>query len=381
MKVLLHCVYYPPEIGGLESHVAGLAEELVGRGHEVRVVTSRSRPELARNEEKRGVGLERTALPSRTPPGWVAFAVGSIPATLHHAEWADIVHAQAIASVVPAGIAAERFGRPWLASFHTSHFLMRARRRAWRPVLRRLVRWPDFALAASREIADVARDLAPGTRVEALTNGVDTDRFRPLHHAGTPTPGAPTLIVPRRLFRKNGVEHLVRAIPEIRIRFPGIRVRIVGDGPERTRLEALAADLGVAGAIRFEGAVSHDEMPERLAQADLAIFPSLMEATSVAALEAMACGLPVVATRVGGLPEIVDESVGALVPPADPGAIAEAVIDLLESDDLGRRGARARSRVVHRWSNTRLVARHLEIYEDLRARRPVREPTFEGTRS
>lgn len=378
MKVLLHCVYYPPEIGGLESHVAGLAEELVGRGHEVRVVTSRSRPDLARNEEKRGVGLERTPLPARTPPGWVAFAVGSIPATLRHAKWADIVHAQAFASVVPAGIAAERLGRPWLASFHTSHFLMRARRRAWRPALRRLVRWPDFALAASREIADVARDLAPGTRVEALTNGVDTDRFHP-PHARTAEPGAPTLIVPRRLFRKNGVEHLVRAVPGIRVRFPGIRVRIVGDGPERARLEALATDLGVAGAIRFEGSVSHDEMPERLARADLAIFPSLMEATSVAALEAMACGLPVVATRVGGLPEIVDESVGALVPPADPGAIAAAVIGLLDSDELARRGARARSRVVHRWSNARLVARHLEIYEDLRAGRPVREPTFEGT--
>jgi glycosyltransferase involved in cell wall biosynthesis len=99
-----------------------------------------------------------------------------------------------------------------------------------------------------------------------------------------------------------------------------------------------------------------------------------MEATSVAALEAMACGRPVVATRVGGLPEIVDGSVGALVPPADPEALARAVVDLLQRQDLEALGTRARERVVRYWSNDRLVDRHLEIYAALVEGRAVPAP-------
>jgi glycosyltransferase involved in cell wall biosynthesis len=90
-----------------------------------------------------------------------------------------------------------------------------------------------------------------------------------------------------------------------------------------------------------------------------------MEATSVAALEAMACELPVAASRVGGLPEIVDADVGALFEPADPGSLAGAVVTLLQDPALHERGRRARARVVERWSNDRLVERHLEIYREL----------------
>jgi glycosyltransferase involved in cell wall biosynthesis len=94
-----------------------------------------------------------------------------------------------------------------------------------------------------------------------------------------------------------------------------------------------------------------------------------MEATSVAALESMACELPVAASRVGGLPEIVDEDVGALFEPADPGALATAVVTLLESPRRAALGQAARERVRARWTNDRLVERHLTIYEDLIARR------------
>jgi glycosyltransferase involved in cell wall biosynthesis len=90
-----------------------------------------------------------------------------------------------------------------------------------------------------------------------------------------------------------------------------------------------------------------------------------MEATSVAALEAMACGLPVVASDVGGLPEIVDPTVGALVPPGDPVALAEAVAGVLADPRRSEKGRLARDRVVARWSNDRLVERHLEIYREL----------------
>jgi glycosyltransferase involved in cell wall biosynthesis len=117
-------------------------------------------------------------------------------------------------------------------------------------------------------------------------------------------------------------------------------------------------------------------MPGLLASGEIAIFPSLMEATSVAALEAMACERPVLATDVGGLPEIVEERVGGLVPPRDPGGLARGVVRLLRDPHLVEKGQIARERVVTHWSNARLVDRHLEIYEDLIAGREVRSPSI-----
>ena len=376
MKVLLHCVYYPPEVGGLESHVSGLAVGLVERGMEVRVVTSRSREHLSREEELDGVRIRRVWLPSRSPLGWLGYSLGSLPVTRRWGRWADVIHAQSFASVLPAGLSAA--GRPWLASFHTSHFLMRARRAIWTPILRWLVRWPDHALAASGEIAEVAMQLAGGRSVESLTNGVDTEEFRRQKRPTGDSDPARTIIVPRRLVRKNGVEFLVRALPEIRSGFPDVRVLVIGDGPERGDLEALATELGVVESIHFLGSRPHSEMPSLLSSGEIAVFPSLMEATSVGALEAMSCQLAVVASTVGGLPEIVDDQVGMLVPPRDASALARAVLGLLGDEQRTEKGRRGRERVVARWSNQRLVERHVEIYEDLLEGRPVTGPSAAG---
>ena len=183
-----------------------------------------------------------------------------------------------------------------------------------------------------------------------------------------PEMGRRRVIVPRRLFHKNGVEYFVRAVPLI-ARTVDIEAVLVGDGPERDRLERLAGELGVSDRVRFLGARKNSEMPGLLSSAELAVFPSLMEATSVAALECMSCALPVAASDVGGLPEIVDAEVGGLFRPADPADLARVVSDLLHNADLRALGASARARVVDNWSNARLAARHLDIYEELIRRR------------
>ena len=327
------------------------------------MVTSLSRPGLPRHEEMEGVQVWRTAMPSRTPLGWAAHAFGSAPRLVRVARDAQVIHAQAFPSVVPGVLARARSGAPLVATYHTSHFLKRAEMPAWRPLLSRLVRWPDYRLAASVEIARVAESLAPGTRCEPVTNGVETSIFRrvdPVLQASSRR----RIVVPRRLFHKNGVEYFVRAMPKI-VEGVDAEAVLVGDGPERPRLEALAAELEVAHRIRFLGARPNTEMPGLLSSADLAVFPSLMEATSVAALECMACELPVAASRVGGLPEIVDDEVGGLFEPADPDDLARRVVALLGRDDLPELGARAGSRVVAHWSNERLADRHLEVYRQV----------------
>ena len=364
MKIVMHCVYFPPEVGGLESHVYYLCRGLVQRGCQVSVVTSRSRPGLASHEILDGIAVWRTWLPARNSVGWIVHAGGSTAKLAMAAQDADIIHAQAFQSVLPGFVVKRATGAPLVSTWHTSHFLKRADSPFWRPIFRRLLEWSDHNLAASVEIADVARGIAPKTPVEPLANGVETDIFK------RSTPSLPAtdrlrIVLPRRLFEKNGVAFFVRAMPLI-VEQANVEAVVVGDGPEREELEALTGSLGMSERIQFLGARSHADMPGLLSSADLAVFPSLMEATSVAALESMACELPVAASDVGGLPEIVNEDVGALFEPGNPTALAQAVIGLLARADLRDMGREARSRVVEKWSNARLVDRHLEVYRRLR---------------
>ncbi|MEZ4414687.1 MAG: glycosyltransferase family 4 protein [Gemmatimonadota bacterium] len=363
MNIVMHCVYFPPEVGGLESHVYYLGRALVRAGHSVAVVTSRSLPEAPAYEVMEGIEVYRTWFPARNPVGWMVHAAGSVPVTRRLAYRADIIHAQAFQSVPPCALARRGRKVPLVATLHTSHFLMRAQKPAWKPVLKRIVTAPDHVFAASGEIAAVAESLAPGVRVEPLTNGVETDLFRPVK-AAFPPGSRRRIVVPRRLFPKNGVEYFIRALPTI-VAGADVEALLVGDGPERERLEQLAQELGVADRVRFLGRQPNEEMPSLLCSAELAVFPSLMEATSVAALESMACERPVAASRVGGLPEIVDDEVGGLFAPADPEDLARVVLGLLRRPDLRELGARGRQRVESHWSNRRLAERHLDVYQDL----------------
>lgn len=366
MNILMQCMYFPPEVGGLESHVYTLCRELVRRGHRVTMLTSRSRPGLPRREVIDGVDVRRVWLPSRTPVGWIAHAAATTPVHYRLSRNADLFHAQDFAAVPPAWPARWRYRRPppLVLTVHTSHFLVRARRPLWKPILRRIVASADYLLAPSRELLDTALALYPHRRAQVLLNAVDTETFRRTSATLPPTTRR-RVIVPRRLFPKNGVEYFVRALPRIAAAVD-VEAIVVGDGPERARLDRLAAELGVDGRIRFLGAKPHVEMPGVFSSAEIAVIPSLMEASSVAALEAMACGIPVAASRVGGLPEIIDESVGTLFEPGNPDSLAEAVVRAL-SDRVGllRKGDAARRRVVDRFSLGRLVDRHLEIYHDL----------------
>lgn len=359
----MHCVYFPPEVGGLESHIFYLCRGLVARGHQVDAVTSRSMAGLPEHEVMDGVRVWRTWMPSRNPLGWAAHAFCSTPRLGALAADADVLHAQDIAAVLPCMFAQRVRNAPIVTTWHTSHFLKRARSRFWRPVFRQYLRAADHNLAASQEIAAVAEEIAPDVHVEPLTNGVETSLFRRVAPTLSPPPTPRRrLVVPRRLFPKNGVEYFVRAMPEI-VKSEDVEAVVIGDGPERGALERLAAEIGVSDRVSFLGARPHADMPGLLSSADLAVFPSLMEATSVAALESMACELPVAASRVGGLPEIVDDAVGALFEPADPAALAAAVTTLLRGGRLRELGRAARERVVTQWSNERLVDRHVQVYE------------------
>jgi glycogen(starch) synthase len=359
---LQQSLYFPPEFGGLESYVLDLCRGLTRAGHRVTMLTSRSMRSVPREQTVEGVRVVRTWFGGKHALGWGAHVVGSIPAHGRLARSADVLHAQTFATAPPAIASRRRFGQPLVLTLHTSHFQRLHRKPAWRPFLRWLISSADWVFTASEQLRAMALDVIERPRVEALTNAADTDVFRPVPPTlPSPPDGVRRLVAPVRLFPPKGVVHLVDALPLLLERMP-VEVVVLGDGPDRAALEARAERNGVAHAMRFLGRQPRESMPGLLCSADAAVLPSLMEATSIAALEAMACGVPVAASAVGGLPELIDEEVGTLFRAADPADLAGRVASLLEREDLPEMGRRARRRVVERWSLDRLVRRHEEVY-------------------
>jgi glycosyltransferase involved in cell wall biosynthesis len=164
---------------------------------------------------------------------------------------------------------------------------------------------------------------------------------------------------------------MIDAAQGILTRVPDVRFDIVGDGTERNQLIAYARDRGVAHAFTFHGHC--EDVPARIAASDICVLPSLSEAFPNAVLEAMAAGLPVVASAVGGILEVVeDDRTGLLVPPGDALALAGALERLLQDDALGTRLAAAGRRTVElRYSFDRMIASFDELYTTELARQGV----------
>jgi glycosyltransferase involved in cell wall biosynthesis len=173
---------------------------------------------------------------------------------------------------------------------------------------------------------------------------------------------------------QKGYPDLLEAFAVIRRRFSSAVLLIAGDGPQGAELEARRASLGLEDSVHLLGA--RDDVPELLAAADVFVTASRWEGLPVAVLEAMAAGLPVVATAVGDVPNVLAEGAGVTVPPRDPAALAAAVCALLETpEERARVAAAAIARVRSRYSAARWAERLLELYAEVA--RPEPEPRAE----
>ena len=258
---------------------------------------------------------------------------------------------------------------------HTQHNTLsweaRSRLVAW--ANRLSLRAADRVVAVGHVVAEMTRIHAgvPTQRIETIWNGVDTSRFRPSEDRGylsrtfgIPTE-APVVGVVAGLRPVKGHDVLLSAMAEVFRVLPQARLLLVGDGKLRPQVEHLIATQGLAGRVILAG--QRQDVDKIVPECDVIALPSREEGIPVSALEAMACGVPVVATRVGGTPEVVaHERTGLLVASADPASLASALLRLLANPAYARQlGKEGREVAMVHFSVDTMIARTRALYERL----------------
>jgi glycosyltransferase involved in cell wall biosynthesis len=356
------------DAGGQNVHVAALAAELVRRRVEVVVHTRRDDPAVERRVAYGpGVVVDHVDAGPAAPlpkddllPHMDAFA-----AELHRLwrrERPDVVHAHFWMSGLAALEAARPLGIPVVQTFHALGVVKRRHQGAKDtspaervPVERTLAREADAIVATcSDEVFELLRLGADPARIDVVPCGVDLRLFRPDGPADPSREGLRRIVVVSRLVERKGIGNAVTALAEI----PGAELVVAGGGdseevaddPGAQRLRSLARRLGVADRTRLVGRLERSQVPPLLRSADVCVCVPWYEPFGIVPLEAMACGVPVVASAVGGLVDTVrDGETGLHVPPRRPDVLARAVRALLGDERrrkaMGRAGvARARSR-------------------------------------
>lgn len=359
MKICLLTSEFPPVIGGIASHVYELARALIADGLDVTVVHPEANPITPAKDELPGGRVLRPKLIKAQPfytwhlRRWLTrhIATGGY----------DLIHVHGMRPLA----AAKYLGIPLIFTNHTSGFLARLNANFFRKWRTRNLLWGiDYLLGPSDELVESARVLGYRGPARMIANGVDATRFMPGPSLWRAEWGIPSdelvVVLARRLAPKNGVIWFAQAVAELPL--SKVRIVIAGDGTERDQMTEILRSSGKLDRCLFLGSVPNMDMPDLYRAADIAVLPSLAEATSIAGLEAMACCLPLVGTKVGGIPAILAHGQsGLLVPPKDPKAMAEALAYLIDHREVClSMGQFARHRIENEFSWP-MIARQTQL--------------------
>ncbi|MEV6049807.1 glycosyltransferase family 4 protein [Streptomyces sp. NPDC052107] len=351
---------------GSSAHVRSLAEGLVARGVRVTVCAP---VEADRAYDFTGAGADHVHVPRSSDPVSVA-ALRTACAN------ADLVHAHGLHASFRAVLALSGRSTPLVVTWHNRAQTEGPRAHLLRLLERRVVRTAAVVLGTSSDLVDRARDTGardarlaavglPGQRRPVVLD--DPDRLRPKVRAELGAIGRPLLIAVGSLDRHRGYDLLLDAARAWRDLDPVPLVVIAGEGPLRAALQRRIEDEELP--VRLIG--TREDVPELLAAADLALLTSSWESRSVLAQEALHARVPLVATRVGGIPDLVGDA-AELVPYGDPEALASAVVRLLADperrEELRERGVRQAAS----WpTEDETVAQVLSVYDELTQPQPL----------
>jgi len=355
--------------GGAQEHLYNIVTRIDRTRYDVSVLSLSGGPGVRRLER---TGVSVCVLDEMTDEE----AIAAVAAHLAAVD-ADVVHnhmyrAEVVGTQAAWALASSGRRRPFVVgTVHSS----RIRSDADRDLLRRLTPRMDHLIAVSRAIVRKLEDEGRvGAPISLIYNGVDLARYS--EQAACPTllteydipAGAPIVGVVARLEPEKGHPTLLEAWPAVLAAVRDAHLLVVGEGSQRDLLEAQATSLGLldgrSSSITFTG--RRDDVPAVTAALDVAVLPSYREAQGLSILEAMALSRPVVASAVGGIPEMIDDGrTGLLVAPRDPGALAGAITRLLQNADDAARIGRAGHDLVHERFCVEQMVRAVEtIYDD-----------------
>lgn len=397
---------FSPEhgVGGLQDHVLDLSRSLARTGHRVGLITSEHpSPDSCDVQGVQVHCIQGARHDIYYPPEWWRGSLSKSEQLLSGCRY-SIIHSHAGSGVeIMRQRVDHRYRVPMVTTLHGNtlgliHGLLRTRVCVRNPLgtmrallsaakrvvdhgrlgLHRIYRTRYVITPSRAEVPNVLRTLRIARdRLYVVHHGVDTRHFRPRSRAEIEnirrergiSPSQPVLLMLGRVAPEKGLHVGVRALPWILRSYPMTKLLVVGDGEYIPGLRRIAATLDVDHNVCFVGPIRHQTTPEYFALSDVFLFPTLHdEAFGLVAAQAMACECPVVASRVGAVPEVVGMSgeAGILVQPGDVQGLARAVLALLDSRQLRESmGRTARRRVLQCFTLQRMVSETISVYNDI----------------
>lgn len=370
-----------PHVGGIEIVTNEQSKRLLHKNYAPTVITNQIG--TPRHYMVNGVPVEcyrslntgfRLGIPYSIP------TIGSFPTFTKRVKISKIVHAHGhpyLTSLI-AGKLAKYYGKPFVLTQHNTfieynNFFDQVELLNDLAIGKQNLNTADKIITISKATKDyVLRLGAKPEKVKVIYNGVDLARFRAINgkrqemrkKLGIPNNAVVVLTV-RRLVYKNGIDTLLDCAKIALSKNPNIVFLVVGKGPDLENVRMQIAQLGIQDKFRLAGFVSDADLPSYYNAGDLFVLPSKSgEGLPLVALEAMACGLPVLATDVGGIREILLNDYGKLVPPNQPELLADAILDFVAIDFSSRKNE-LRARIEERYSWESNVERLTQLYEEL----------------
>jgi glycosyltransferase involved in cell wall biosynthesis len=324
MRIAILVGAFPPKwLAGTEIATYNLAGYLARKGHEVHVITSRD-DGLPNLSQESGFYVHRVSYPKIRTIGILPFWV-RLCLQIQKIK-PDIVHSQSLMYGVPAIMTKKILKIPYVVWGQGSDIYLPGKLLSM--ISKPIIQNADTVLALTEDMKQEIQNIYNRETI-VVPNGIDLMGFKYSSRCSKER-GSRTVIFVGRLHPVKGVQYLIEAMTIVHQRMPDIKLIIVGDGTERSNLKRLVEELDLNDCIQFLGQVPQERIPEVMHQADVFVLPSLSEGFPVVLLEAMASGLPVIATSVRGIPDIIGEGKnGHLVNVKRPDEIADKILTLM----------------------------------------------------
>ena len=370
-----------PHVGGIERVVYEQSKRLLQKQFELMVLTNR----IGTKKQYSYGGIRVQCYNSLS----IGFRLGipypipnvtSYKTFLESVKSSDLIHAHGhpyLSSFIAAKLA-KKYSKPLVLTQHNT--FIEYENSFWDHVEwlndlaigKQVLKQADKIIVVSNATMKYVLSLgADPQKISVLHNGVDIDRFKPLAGIREKTRNklgisqdAVVVLTVRRLVYKNGIDTLIDSAEIAIKKNPRLVFLVIGKGPDFVEVKAKIAQLKIGNNFRLMGFVSDEDLPFYYNAADFFVLPSKSgEGLPLVALEAMACGLPVIATKVGGISEIMMEDYGKIVPPDNPDALAEAVLEFSHRELSALKNG-LRSRIEQKFSWDKNVERLVKIYEE-----------------